>query len=299
MMMKAILTVGISASGKTTWAEEFCSQNSGWLNINRDTIRGAIMEESGLTPNWRNWKWKWENKVNDRVDEQIAFAVNGSLNIIVSDTNLSPTFRDNLMRRLTDLGYDVELKIFHISYDEAVARDNLRANGVGASVIQKQYQQFLDQFDIRVGMDVSLPLAAIVDIDGTVALMEGIRGPFDWDKVDQDLPNLPIIAMVRGLAAEGYHILFTSGRDGCSYEKTRSWLGKEFGGLQELFDWCLLMRKAGDVRKDTIVKEEIFREHIFGNYNIGVVLDDRPSVCRMWRDLGLNVVQVGNPYVEF
>lgn len=33
--MKAIITVGISGSGKTTWAE----QQEGFININRDDIR--------------------------------------------------------------------------------------------------------------------------------------------------------------------------------------------------------------------------------------------------------------------
>ena len=62
---------------------------------------------------------------------------------------------------------------------------------------------------------------------------------------------------------------------------------------------ALFMRAPGDMRKDTIVKEEIFWRDIADNFNVQFVVDDRPSVCRMWRELGLKVLQVGNPHIEF
>ena len=36
-----------------------------------------------------------------------------------------------------------------------------------------------------------------------------------------------------------------------------------------------------------------------GKYNVEFVVDDRPSVCRQWHDMGLKVLRVGNPYIEF
>jgi hypothetical protein len=59
------------------------------------------------------------------------------------------------------------------------------------------------------------------------------------------------------------------------------------------------MRQAGDMRKDSIIKSEIFWENVAPNYDVKMVIDDRPQVTRMWRSIGLNVLQVGNPYVEF
>jgi len=52
------------------------------------------------------------------------------------------------------------------------------------------------------------------------------------------------------------------------------------------------MRKTGDSRKDSIVKREIFEEHIKGKYRIQFVLDDRNQVVEMWRQLGLTCLQV-------
>jgi hypothetical protein len=52
------------------------------------------------------------------------------------------------------------------------------------------------------------------------------------------------------------------------------------------------MRSAGDMRKDSIVKEEIYRQEILGRYNVWFVLDDRNQVVDMWRLLGLRCLQV-------
>ena len=46
----------------------------------------------------------------------------------------------------------------------------------------------------------------------------------------------------------------------------------------------LFMRRAGDRRKDTVVKREIYERHIAGHYTVRVVFDDRDQVVRLWRD---------------
>lgn len=57
------------------------------------------------------------------------------------------------------------------------------------------------------------------------------------------------------------------------------------------------MRDAGDKREDTIVKSEIYDKYL-KDLNIINIYDDRPSVIRMWRAKGLNVVDVGQG-IEF
>jgi hypothetical protein len=52
------------------------------------------------------------------------------------------------------------------------------------------------------------------------------------------------------------------------------------------------MRRAGDRRKDWVVKSELYREHIEPRYDVLLVLDDRDQVVRAWRGLGLTVFQV-------
>ena len=54
----------------------------------------------------------------------------------------------------------------------------------------------------------------------------------------------------------------------------------------------LAMRKAGDTRKDSIIKKEMFEEYVEDKYKILFVLDDRNQVVEFWRSLGLTCLQV-------
>ena len=155
-------------------------------------------------------------------------------------------------------------------------------------------------------------LAIIVDVDGTLANMSGIRGPFEWDKVHLDKPHLDVIELVQDLAGIGqetyidpdfecpngcvpdptgwdgkYKIIITTGRDGVCEEATRKWLADHNILFDEFF-----IRKAGDNRKDSIIKSEIYMDHIRPYYDVKYVIDDRDQVVDMWRSLGLRVLQV-------
>jgi hypothetical protein len=52
------------------------------------------------------------------------------------------------------------------------------------------------------------------------------------------------------------------------------------------------MRPENDQRKDTVVKDEIYENHIKGRYNVLLIADDRQSVVDMWRSKGMKVAQV-------
>lgn len=51
------------------------------------------------------------------------------------------------------------------------------------------------------------------------------------------------------------------------------------------------MRKDGDFRKDSIVKEEIYREWIEPFHEVLFCIDDRKQVVDMWRSIGLTCLQ--------
>lgn len=299
--MKAIITVGVSASGKSTWARKFKSSKFPelWIEINRDNERRNILFEKteGQVDElvWACWKWKWEKEVTQRCEENLLEAANAKASIIVSDTNLNKGRREALMKRLEDLGYEVEVKLFPISFEEACKRDAARKNGVGYDVIAKQFEQWDEEFAKRPQPKNEdwCPPAVIVDVDGTLAKMNG-RSPFDWDRVNEDQLNEPVAEIVRGLYAAGYRIVIMSGRDGCCFAKTRAWIEDN----KIPFDH-LLMRAKNDQRPDTIIKEELYWQHVDKAYAVKFVIDDRPKVCRMWRAKGFEVLQVGNPYIDF
>lgn len=295
--MKAVVTVGISASGKSTHAAELVKQ--GYVEANRDNIRRAMFAKNNPnTPfRWSKWNWKLEGKVTDAQIDVITGAYEAGKNVIVSDTNLSAKTRNALVSRLKAHGYEVEIKEFPIALEVAWERDAARENGVGHSVIAKQYQDWLaykGKPNEYVCPDDRFTKCILVDIDGTLAHMNGKRGAFEWHNVGRDDVDEQVRFLVNAVPGDVV-VIVMSGRDEVCRAETEEWLDRH--GI--LFD-ALFMRKEGDMRKDTIVKRELFDEHIRQGHNVQFVIDDRPSVCRMWRDeLGLKVFQVGDPHVEF
>jgi hypothetical protein len=136
-----------------------------------------------------------------------------------------------------------------------------------------------------------MPKTWIVDLDGTVALMDG-RGPYDWYLVATDLPNIPVIAVINALVAAGDDIVFVSGRsDRCRYN-TEIWLLFEVGLWTA--DAPLHMRRHGDGRPDAEVKREIYDRYLSKLGNIAGAFDDTDTVIALWRSLGIFVFQVGD-----
>lgn len=135
----------------------------------------------------------------------------------------------------------------------------------------------------------------IFDIDGTLADHTGIRAPFDENKVYFDKPIEPVWIVLNSLVANGYKIIFLSGRtDGC-YEDTVLWLGQ----FMQKSSVELYMRKKDDHRKDSIIKKEIYDEHIFPKYNVIGVFDDRLQVCRMLYENNIFCFNVNQGLKEF
>ena len=292
--MKAIITVGISASGKTTLAKEM--EKKGYRDINRDYIRFNLVAPG---KDWSNYKFngKNEKEVTEIQGKMIMESWADGQNIIISDTNLNSGRRAQLVNKLKDLGYDVEIRSFPITRELAVKRDNLRPNGVGESVIYRQFSDWNDYNGrITYVADDNLPKAVIFDVDGTIAQMDG-RGPFEWHRVGEDKPREFVIDMLRNYAMMGYVIIICSGRDDVCRAETANWLNEHVG---EMFWHALYMRKNGDFRKDNSVKEEIFWTYLAHKYNIVACVDDRPQMIRLWHELKIpNVIAVADPYIEF
>jgi hypothetical protein len=208
-------------------------------------------------------------------------------NVIVDDTNLNPKHEDRIREIGKEFGSSVEVKWFHIDVDVAIERDLKRNRSVGERVIRKMFNDWIRPTPTPMIQDKSLERAIIVDIDGTVAKMNG-RGAFDWDRVGEDKPNSPIIDIVQRFATT-HTIIFMSGRDSVCREQTLVWLKDNV----RLTHFHLFMRPEGDNRKDSIVKRELFDTNVRDKFRIDFVLDDRNQVVDMWRnDLGLTCLQV-------
>lgn len=298
-MKKLILTVGISGSGKTSWAEEFTRNRSDWVNLNRDDVRFSLFNNG--VRDWSRYKFKKSNesRVTEVIDQLAFDAVLKGKNITVSDTNLNPKIRDKWKQFAEDNEYLYEEKVFKLDWMEALKRNSQREGGISVNILWSQYLRMNDYLGRKVYKpDTSKRKAVIVDVDGTIASMQGVRKPFDWDKVSLDIPRYPIISMVQGLIEDGYEPVFLSGRDGVSKDDTYRWIEDYVVG--EKFGFELFMREAGDKRKDYVVKEELFWKYVAHRWNVIAAIDDRPTIVRLWHELKIpNVIAVADPLKEF
>lgn len=127
------------------------------------------------------------------------------------------------------------------------------------------------------------PTAIMVDIDGTLAHMNGRRSPFNWQAVGQDDVDEVIASITQHYA----HVIIMSGRDEVCRPETELWLKKHNINYDKL-----VMRVADDNRKDSVIKWELYQKHVEPFYDIEFVLDDRNQVVKMWREQGLKCLQV-------
>lgn len=293
---KAIITVGIPASGKSTFASNLIEFDDSYIEVNRDWTRHNI-----VCPGTNNSTYKFtkerERQVTAECDNLIMFAAEHGRNLIISNTNLNVHHRESLIDLLDSLDYDVEVKLFPISYEEAVKRDNAREHGVGHNIIYKMWLQYVKQFELPKGYTLGnthLPKAIICDIDGTLAHMNGKRSPYDWVDVGEDSCDPIVKGIVNRFYNGGTDIIIVSGRSDICQNETVKWLHENCVEYTHLF-----MREDGDNRKDTEVKKEIYFEEIYDKFNVVRVLDDRPCVVRLWNSLGLNVISFADQNKEF
>jgi predicted kinase len=277
-MKKIIITRGLPASGKTTFARELMAKDQMYKRINRDSLREMI--DNGQ---WSGSKEKYIKRAEIVLTE---LYLEDGFNVIVDDCNLSDTAETIWGNIAKQFGAEFEVKDFRsVPLDECLKRDQKRTNYVGEKVIRQMYRQFLEPKPLKIEVNQDLPWTIICDLDGTLALF-GDANPYDRD-FSKDEINVTIKNILHRYIGNNCRIIIVSGRDG-KYEKvTREWLDHYDVPYDDLF-----MRTADDKRKDVIIKQEIYDANIKGKYNVLFVLDDRDQVVELWRSLGLTCLQV-------
>lgn len=272
------MTKGLPASGKSTWAKEYIKKHPNTKRINKDDLR-AMLDNS---------RWSRENEkfILETRDSLIMSALVNGFNVIVDDTNLAPKHETALKEITNHMLTTFEIKDFtDVAPDVCIQRDLARPNSVGSKVIMDMYNQFLAPKTEKVEHDPNLEDAIICDVDGTLALFTD--NPYDRD-FSKDTLNKPVAEIVREFASKGIKIIIVSGRKNSAQKVTEEWLTKNDIPYNEIY----MPRSDKDWRKDYLLKEEIYNEHIKGKNNIKFVLDDRNQVVSLWRRLGLTCFQV-------
>jgi len=212
-------------------------------------------------------------------------ALESGKNVIIDDTNFGRHI-DHIKELVKGQAIvEINNSFLQVPVEECIKRDLKRLNSVGKDVIMQMYNKYVRVPIPSPEYHPELPDAIIVDMDGTLALLNG-RNPYDASRCESDLPNQPVLDTVHKWQSS-LNIIVASGRTDNYQPQTERWLQKYGVNYTNIY-----MRKTGDQRKDSIIKEEIYRQNIEGKYNIRFVLDDRQQVVDMWRSLGLTVFQV-------
>lgn len=311
MTLQLVITRGLPASGKTTWARAWVANDPvRYARVSRDDFRQMLY---GAGPDVTSYQAYFaaenlhvrEAAVTAAEREAVRGLLENGRNVVVDDTNLRVRYVRQWAELARDHGAEFRIEDFtHVPAEECVRRDEMRGLKVGYRVIMDMAAKLASMGDAldaadeatyggyRYEPDVTLRPAWIVDIDGTLAKMNG-RSPYDLTRVSEDEPNHPVIATAHALAygPGAPSILAVSGREGteqCRVD-TEDWLDLHVPFVDEI-----LMRAEGDHRDDAQVKLEILRDQIAPRYHVLGVLDDRNRVVRMWRRVGLPCFQVAD-----
>lgn len=302
-MKRVIALRGIPGSGKSTWAKAYlASHPPGTVaRINNDEL---VASTFGTT-------WRVQRVFSDVLREIRHSLLETYLKsedvevVIIDNTNLDMRTVASLQKITYLLGADFEVndEFLSVPLDVCIERDASRGDAaIGADVIVNFYSLAIklkpwkvrDNKNIPVqdydNSDVTLPGVYIFDIDGTLALNTG-RDIYDLSRVHEDALNTPVASVLLCLAAQGYKIIFMSGRKEDSRAVTTKWLSDKLFILEEHIE--LHMRPTEDRRPDYLVKYDLFMEHIAGKYRVLGSFDDRDQVVDLWRNkLGLPTFQV-------
>lgn len=281
---KLYLMRGLPASGKSTEAKKLVERGN-TVRVNKDLIRTMLHFD------------KFTGKNEDAtVEAEFAVAeqmIKCGYNVVVDDTNLNPRNISAWKYWAEDENHECTPEVIDINTDigTCLVRDMNREKSVGRDVIIKmalQYCEFLkgEKF-------------ILCDLDGTLCdikhRLNFARGEEkNWKKffeaLPQDTPRVEVLKQLHEAVAEtGARIIFVSARPEEYREATEKWFADN--GISG--HYLLIMRPNHDKRDDTLVKREMFDKYL-KNLDIAKVFDDRPRVIAMWRELGLDVVDVGD-----
>lgn len=297
-MTTVYVTTGLPGCGKTSRARELDA-----LRFNLDDMRASM----GVTR--ETWNREREDVAIATMLTGAKAAIAAGFDVVLDNTHLVPRLPRLYRKELGRLGVDFEvIDCTDVSIEECIERDSLRADPVGEEVIRKLAERHAEAGKngwrlttewLTAGAYVlpkpyearpDMPQIVICDLDGTVALNDGHRGHYEYEKVGNDAPNPGVIRIVQAFA-EDHAVIFMSGREDRCREETEQWLWLH--GLSDGQN-ALYMRTTGDHRPDYVIKGELFDAHIRDRFDVLAVLDDRDQVVKLWRDMGLTCLQVAD-----
>lgn len=273
---------GLPGSGKSQKAEELIASMGNAFRVNKDLLRTML--------HFDNFTGRNEGITQDTSKNIAINLLAGGWNVIIDDTNFNPRTIAMWQQVAEDCEAKFEIVKLDVPVEVCVMRDLDREKYVGGNIIKNMALQY--EITDRSPY-------VLCDIDGTIAdithRLQYAKGETkDWKKffslISEDTVRKDVAKILIGLYNQGNTIIFVSARPDTYRQETLEWLDKNHLS----FAWTLIMRKGNDKREDSIVKKQILETYFKDKSKIKCVIDDRPRVIKMWREEGLEVIDVGN-----
>lgn len=289
-MKRLLMLSGLPASGKTTYAYEFINEHKNYKRVNKDDIRTVL----------GTYSYETDEKIVINTERYMTSQIlSNNYNVIVDDTNMGERYK-NIWKDFCKseevyftqkcINYPKNVEDLRALFDN----DYNRSKSVGEGVILNmcfRYNLLTEYFNDKK--------IILCDIDGTIAnvdhrlhYVKDKKWDDFFDAMYNDKPIFSIYdKMIKDVDSNNAFLVFVTGRPERYREMTIDWLKKYYNLNRTSF--LLFMRSNGDYRKDFVTKE-YFLEKLFRDFNIIRIYDDRPSVIRMWKENGLEVVDCGD-----
>lgn len=301
------ILVGPPGSGKTTYRNAMLR--------NDPTLKFVSQDEMGKVGHW----------------EQFQNSVVYGESLVVDRMNFDTKQRAKYLVAAKAFGYHTKIIVLHENQATCLERmlarkghETIQDEKSARSALHTFFSKYERpqpgeadeiQFNYPEG---EKPSAVICDLDGTLCNIDHrlhfVRGEGkkDWKNFMYNIPGDSIndwcakLLWALHLGSFSPQIVYCSGRGGEYRGHTKQWLVDN-----NLFSLCenkgnlalwvnerivgpaphLYMRERGDSRPDTQIKENILDFEILTRFTPLFAVDDRPSVCRMWRSRGITCLQ--------
>lgn len=281
---------GLPASGKSTKAKEIVKAGGNHVRVNRDLIREML--------HFNKYTGKNERVTMKAQAMLVRHLLGSGKNVVVDDCNMGDYHRERwaTIAEESDAKFEiVEMNTtIQTCLDRELDRDKVGVSAITQMALQNSVYPAGEKFilcDIDGTIaDIKHRLHFVNNEDGTPKKKKdwkGFFGTMDRDEIRQE-----VVDYLNERSDPDINLVFVTARPDDYRDVTEEWMEE-----QGLGGYPVIMRRSGDKRPDTEVKQEMYDKY-FKHYDVVEVIDDRPSVIRMWRSNGLNVKDVGGG-VEF